>query len=90
MKNASAWASQHPWSTRFIIVLLIYPLLNFTGWALGVMLFDKGVELNVLGIYLISIAAFFIMAFYLRKSERSRNPVRQPSSTRHTTREGDD
>ena len=72
MKNISAWANLHPWSTRFIIVLLIYPLMNFTGWALGWMLVENGIELNVLGIYLLCVAVFFIMAFYPRKRERNR------------------
>ncbi|MGZ5286906.1 MAG: hypothetical protein ACXWB9_06970 [Flavisolibacter sp.] len=72
MKNVSAWASRHPWPTRFIIVLLIYPLLNLTGWALGMMLLENGFQLNVLGIYLLCIAAFFIMAFYPRTRERHR------------------
>ncbi len=72
MKKLSAWASLHPWSTRFIIVLLIYPLLNICGWALGWMLTEAGVGLNAAGIYLLCIAAFFIMAFYPRKRERDR------------------
>ncbi len=72
MKKLSAWASLHPWSTRFLIVLMIYPILNLCGWALGWMIAEAGIYLNLAGIYLLCIAAFFIMAFYPRRRERER------------------
>ena len=49
MRKMSAWAKQHPWSARIIIVVS-FILLNTAGYTTGLMLQDSGINLPVAAI----------------------------------------
>ncbi|HEY0355009.1 MAG TPA: hypothetical protein VGC29_02325 [Flavisolibacter sp.] len=70
MKRISAWARDHVWSTRFIIVLLIYPLLNITGWLFGMILFEEGVHINEAFYYVLSLILLVLIVFYPDKQNK--------------------
>lgn len=60
MRQISFWAKDHVWSTRLLIVLVIYPLLNLCGWFLGAAFFWEGSELPYF-LYFFSLGAFFLV-----------------------------
>lgn len=71
MRKISLWASYHRWSARFFIIFLIYPLLNFTGWLFGEMLYLNGIEINYGWYYLLSLITILVAATYPQRSERT-------------------
>lgn len=67
MRQLSLWAKVHPWSTRILIIFLLYPLMNFTGWLIGDLLWETGVEISSLWYYILLIPTFLLFAFYPSK-----------------------
>jgi hypothetical protein len=69
MKSISTWARDHKWASRFIIVIVIYPLLNITGLLFGGMLSLEEIELNASWYYLLSIPVFILLSTYPHKNK---------------------
>jgi hypothetical protein len=69
MRNISIWASRHIWLSRIIIIFLLYPLLNITGWFLGDLLESSGIILSYLWMYPLSAVVFVVFACYPSKQK---------------------
>ena len=70
MKSISKWAHGHKWSSRLIIIFLIYPVLNIFGWILGGMISLEGWQFNEGWYYLLAILFILVAANYPRGSKR--------------------
>jgi hypothetical protein len=70
MKSISTWARDHRWTARFIIVIVIYPLLNITGLLFGGMLSLEEIDLDTSWYYLLSIPVFGLLVTYPHKNKQ--------------------
>jgi hypothetical protein len=71
MRKISSWARLHKWPARLIIILIIYPLLNFTGWCLGALLEEGGLHLDLSWGYVLSLPVLLLFIFYPSKNAGS-------------------
>ena len=72
MRTISLWAKVHPWSTRIIIIFLIYPLMNIIGWILGDLLWETGIQINPFWYYILLVPGLLLFAFYPYKRNANR------------------
>lgn len=72
MRSISYWASKHVWTTRFIIIFLIYPLLNISGWFIGDILAFNGFVINQAWCYVLSFFILFLFLIYPYKKDKAR------------------
>jgi hypothetical protein len=63
MRSLSNWAKSHVRLTRFLFVFIIYPLLNTTGFLLGIILGEEGWNPGD-GFYWLSIAALILFVLF--------------------------
>jgi hypothetical protein len=70
MLQISFWARKHVWTTRLIIIFLIYPLLNISGWFLGDLLALKGIIINQTWGYILSFIILFLFLIYPYKADK--------------------
>ena len=61
MRTLVYWARDNRWKARIIIIFLIYPLLNLTGWLLGDLLSYHHIHISQAWCYPLSI--FFLLLF---------------------------
>ncbi len=85
MRNISLWAKEHAITTRLLIVLVIYPLFNLTGWFLGDLLAIQGFHLYSFWGYPLSLIVILIMLTYPSSADRS---VYRRSYTRRKIMDG--
>ena len=71
MYQLSIWARHHVWTTRFLYVLL-YLLLNLTGWLLGEQLAAVGVHLTQAIFYTGAVLLLLFFFAYPAKSKRKK------------------
>lgn len=64
MKKISLWAKHHKWTSRILIVFILYPLLNITGWMLGEMFFLEGFLVPVNYGYILSLFFIALLFYY--------------------------
>ena len=73
MKAISFWAKNHLWLTRLGIVLILYPIINISGWILGSILQVEGFQFSYLTYYFLAFITVALVAFYSsRKSNTGR------------------
>jgi hypothetical protein len=72
MKRISCWARDHVWSSRLLIIFLIYPLLNLTGWWLGIILNAEGLQLNPAWGYPLSFICLLLFVLYPSRQNKTR------------------
>ena len=72
MLQLSFWARKHVWSTRLIIIFLIYPLLNISGWFIGDLLALNGITFNQNLGYILSFIILFLFLIYPYKIDKKR------------------
>lgn len=70
MKRISYWSRDHVWTTRLLIIFLIYPILNLVGWFLGDLLQSMEIEFNSALSWLL--CAVVILAFALYPSGKGK------------------
>lgn len=73
MRKLSFWASTHAWSARLIIIILIYPLLNISGWFIGDLLAQQEVHINPNWGYPLSLICLFLCVIYPFRGDRFRH-----------------
>jgi len=73
MYQISLWARHHVWATRLLYVVL-YLLINLTGWLLGEQLAAVGIQLTQATFY--TGAALLLMAFFVYPSKHKRKKRR--------------
>jgi hypothetical protein len=71
MRVVSLYAKNYKWLARFLIVLVLYPVLNVSGWALGIILDVEGIQFNNSGFYILVFATLVIAATYPYKKHTS-------------------
>jgi hypothetical protein len=64
MRKISCLASRHVALSRFLIIVLIYPLLNLAGWILGIWMNAAGMQLEEGGWSLFSIFFLILLISY--------------------------
>ena len=69
MRSISLWARDHAWTSRFLIVLVIYPLLNLTGLFLGDLLESLNIVFSSSWTYILSFVIIFLFLFYPGRKE---------------------
>ena len=74
MLKITYWARAHVWTSRIIIIFLIYPLLNITGWFLGDVLAFNGIEISQSWGYPLSFIILFLFLIYPFHSDKKRYP----------------
>lgn len=81
MRSLSLWAKTHPWATRLLIIFLFYPLLNFTGWLIGDLLWELDIQVSKLWYYILATPLLFLLILYPvnRSSNQSCNYVHRKS-----------
>ncbi|MGZ5191171.1 MAG: hypothetical protein ACXWCZ_09145, partial [Flavisolibacter sp.] len=72
MIQLSYWAKSHVWTTRLIIIFLIYPLLNISGWFLGDLLALNCIYINESWGYVLSFFILFLFLVYPYKADKKR------------------
>jgi hypothetical protein len=72
MTKISFWAKQHVWTSRLIIIFLIYPVINFCGWFLGDVLALSGVYFNQSWGYVLSFVILFLFLVYPYKADKTK------------------
>jgi hypothetical protein len=70
MRSISLWARDHAWSSRLLIVLVIYPLLNLTGLFLGDLLESSKIVFSSSWTYILSFVIILLFLFYPGRNER--------------------
>jgi hypothetical protein len=66
MRKVSSWARSHVMATRLLIIFLVYPLLNLTGWITGIILSSGNIALSPGWGYVLSFLTFILFAAYPR------------------------
>jgi hypothetical protein len=73
MRKLSYWAKVHPWCARLIIIFLIYPSLNITGWFFGDLLAQQNIHISYYLGYLLSLICLFLYFIYPFHGDRFRH-----------------
>ncbi|MFL5808334.1 MAG: hypothetical protein ACJ749_02370 [Flavisolibacter sp.] len=71
MIRITYWAHAHVWTSRLIIIFLIYPLLNITGWFLGDLLAFNNIDIQSWA-YPLCFFILFLFVVYPFNSDRHR------------------
>ena len=74
MYQLSIWARHHVWTTRFLFVLL-YLLINLTGWLLGEQLASVGIHLTQAAFY--TGAALLLAGFFAYPAKNAKKEFRR-------------
>ena len=69
MKSISLWARDHAWTSRLLIILVIYPLLNLTGLFLGDLLESSNIVFSSSWTYVLSFVIILLFLFYPGRNE---------------------
>jgi hypothetical protein len=72
MTKLAFWARRNLWPARLIIIFLIYPLLNLTGWFIGDVLAFNGVHISEAWAYPLSFMILFLFLIYPYKADRKK------------------
>ena len=70
MRALSLKAKNHPWLTRFIIIFLLYPIINICGFALGIIFNQEGFYITAITWYVLIFLTLVLATFYPRNRMR--------------------
>jgi hypothetical protein len=71
MRKVSSWAKSHVVATRLLIIFLVYPLLNLTGWITGIILSTGNITLGPGWGYVLSSLTFILFAAYPDRKKKA-------------------